>query len=56
MGINAAYLAFEVGNIRDALYAIRGLGIRGASITIPFKTSVIPFLMNSMLWLEGLVQ
>jgi len=44
MGINAAYLAFEVGNIRDALYAIRGLGIRGASITIPFKTSVIPFL------------
>jgi shikimate dehydrogenase len=44
MGINAAYLAFEVGNIRDALYAIRELGIRGVSITIPFKTSVIPFL------------
>ena len=44
MGINAAYLAFEVRNIRNALYAIRGLGIRGASITIPFKTSVIPFL------------
>ena len=44
MGINAAYLAFEVGDIRDALDAIRGLGIRGVSITIPFKTSVIPFL------------
>jgi shikimate dehydrogenase len=44
MGINAAYLAFEVGNIRDALDAIRELGIRGVSITIPFKTSVIPFL------------
>ena len=44
MGINAAYLAFEVGDIRDALCAIRGLGIRGASITIPFKTSVIPLL------------
>jgi shikimate dehydrogenase len=44
MGINAAYLAFEVGNIRDALQSIRGLEIRGVSITIPFKTSVIPFL------------
>jgi shikimate dehydrogenase len=44
MGINAAYLAFEVCDIRDALYAIRGLGIRGVSITIPFKTSVMPLL------------
>ena len=44
MGVNAAYLAFEVGDITDALDAIRGLGIRGVSITIPFKTSVIPFL------------
>lgn len=44
MGINAAYLAFEVEDIRDALDAIRGLGIRGVSITIPFKTSVIPLI------------
>jgi len=44
MGLNAAYLAFEVKNLSEALMGIRGLGIRGLSVTIPFKTEVIPFL------------
>jgi shikimate dehydrogenase len=44
MGLNAAYLAFEVNNLEEAVRGIRGLGIRGVSVTIPFKTQIIPFL------------
>lgn len=44
MGLNAVYLAFEVKNLKEAISGIRGLGIRGVSVTIPFKTQVIPFL------------
>ena len=41
---NAVYLAFEVKNLGEALRGIRGLGVRGVSVTIPFKTEVVPFL------------
>ena len=44
MALNAAYLAFEVENLSAAISGIRGLGIRGVSVTIPFKTAIIPFL------------
>jgi shikimate dehydrogenase len=44
MGLNAAYLSFEVEHLEEAIRGIRGLGIRGVSVTIPFKTQVIPFL------------
>jgi len=44
MGWNAVYLAFEVKNLEEALRGIRGLGVRGVSVTIPFKTKVVPFL------------
>ena len=44
MELNAAYLAFQVNNLMEALNGIRGLGICGVSVTIPFKTQVIPFL------------
>ncbi len=44
LGRNAVYLAFEVENLEEALKGIRGLGVRGVSVTIPFKTEVIPFL------------
>ena len=44
MGLNAVYLAFEVENLSAAISGIRGLGIRGMSVTIPFKTAIIPFL------------
>ncbi len=44
LGWNAVYLAFEVKNIEEALKGVRGLGVRGVSVTIPFKTEVIPFL------------
>jgi shikimate dehydrogenase len=44
LGWNAAYLAFEVRNVEEALKGIRGLGLKGVSVTIPLKTEVIPFL------------
>jgi shikimate dehydrogenase len=44
LGWNAVYLAFEAKNIEEAVRGIRGLGVRGVSVTIPFKTEVIPFL------------
>jgi shikimate dehydrogenase len=44
LGWNAVYLAFEIEDLEEALRGIRGLGVRGVSVTIPFKTEVIPFL------------
>lgn len=44
MSWNAVYLAFEVENLRKALSGIKGLGIRGVSVTTPFKSEVIPYL------------
>ena len=44
LGRNAVYLAFEIRDLEEALRGIRGLRVRGVSVTIPFKTEVIPFL------------
>jgi len=41
LGINYIYIPFRVSDIKPAIKGIRGLGIRGASITIPHKTSAI---------------
>ncbi|MFO7751567.1 MAG: shikimate dehydrogenase [Desulfobacteraceae bacterium] len=43
-GINAVYLAFEPENITDGIAAVRALGIKGVSVTIPFKEEVIRYL------------
>ena len=43
-GLNAIYLAFETRSLEDALKGIRSLGIKGVSVTIPHKASVIPML------------
>ncbi len=40
-GINAAYLAFEIKDISKGLNAVRELNIKGASVTIPFKTDIM---------------
>ncbi len=42
--INAVYTAFEVNNIDSAMNAMKILNIKGASITIPFKESVMESL------------
>ncbi len=43
-GWNAVYLAFEVKDLEEALKGIRELGVKGVSVTIPFKTEVVPLL------------
>ncbi|MFH0975939.1 MAG: shikimate dehydrogenase [Spirochaetota bacterium] len=43
LGIDAVYVAFEAGSIKNAVAAMRELNIRGASITIPFKTSALKY-------------
>ncbi len=42
--INAAYLAFETDNISSAVTAMKALNIQGASVTIPYKESVMDCL------------
>jgi shikimate dehydrogenase len=44
LGYNGAYLAFRVTDIGKAVVGIKALGIKGASITIPHKVSVMDFL------------
>ena len=43
-GINAAYLAFEVSDLEGCLKGVRSLGVKGLSVTIPFKEEIIPLL------------
>jgi len=40
MQINASYVPFCVRNLEEAVRGIRGLGIKGVSVTIPFKSEV----------------
>jgi shikimate dehydrogenase len=43
-GLDAVYLAFETEDMEGCLRGIRALDIKGMSITIPFKSMVIPYL------------
>jgi shikimate dehydrogenase len=42
--INASYMAFKIDTIAEALKTVKTLNIKGASVTIPFKESVIGYL------------
>lgn len=44
VGYNGVYMAFNVADIEAAVNGIRALGIKGVSVTIPYKVSVIDFL------------
>ena len=44
LGVNAVYVAFPVTDLRKAVAGLRGLGIGGVSVTIPFKEEIIPLL------------
>jgi shikimate dehydrogenase len=44
MGLNALYLSFETENLEEALGLIRKRNIRGVSVTLPFKESVLQLL------------
>lgn len=43
-GINAVYVAFQVSDLPGAMAGIRGLNIRGCSVTIPHKVAVMDLL------------
>ena len=43
-GYNGVYLAFRVKEIGAAVSGIKALGVKGASVTIPHKVSVMEFL------------
>ena len=43
-GVNALYAAFESSDLKGSIGGMRALGVCGMSVTIPFKTSVIPCL------------
>jgi shikimate dehydrogenase len=44
MGLPARYLAFRVSSPEAALQTMREKGICGASVTLPFKTAILPHL------------
>jgi len=44
LGLNFAYVAFRVNDIKLAIDGIRELGIRGASVTMPYKVSAMKYM------------
>jgi shikimate dehydrogenase len=42
--LNWVYVAFPVRDVAAAVQGLRGLQVRGASVTIPHKAAVIPYL------------
>jgi len=42
MNVNAVYLAFETNDIAACLQWMKSLDIKGLSVTIPYKSSVLP--------------
>ena len=44
VGINAVYLAFETGDLEGVAKAMKALPIKGISVTIPHKITIIDYL------------
>lgn len=44
LGLNFAYKAFTTTDITGAIGGVRALGIRGCSVSMPFKEAVIPLV------------
>ena len=44
LGINFAYKAFATTDLKNAIAGVRALGIRGCSVSMPFKESVIEII------------
>jgi shikimate dehydrogenase len=44
LGLNFAYKAFTTSDIEGAIRGVRALGIRGCSVSMPFKEAVIPLV------------
>ncbi|SHK08712.1 shikimate dehydrogenase [Paramaledivibacter caminithermalis] len=48
LNIEGYYNLFEVkkGDLKDAIYGLKALGIRGVNVTIPYKIDIIKYLDN----------
>ena len=44
LGLNYVYVAFRVEDVSSAIAGVRGMGIRGLSVTIPHKVEIIKYL------------
>lgn len=44
LNLNYLYKAFTTTNLKDAIYGIKALGIRGCAISMPFKETCIEFI------------
>lgn len=44
LGLDFVYKSFKVSDLKGALAGARALGIRGISVTMPFKETVLPYL------------
>ena len=44
LGLDFVYKAFTTDDLEGAVRGVRALGIRGCSVSMPFKTAIIPFL------------
>ena len=44
LGFNGVYVPFPVEDVRCAVHGLQALGIRGVSVTIPHKETIIDFL------------
>ncbi len=46
LGLNYAYLAFEVGNeeLEDAVKGMRALNVKGFNVSMPNKMKILPYL------------
>jgi len=43
-GLNYLYVAFQVEDLKGAITGVRALGIRGLSVTIPYKMEIMRYL------------
>ena len=44
LGLNYIYKAFSTEDLPAAIAGVRGLGIRGCAVSMPFKEAVIPLV------------
>ncbi len=44
LGLDFLYKAFSTTDLAGAVHGVRALGIRGCSVSMPFKTAIIPML------------
>ncbi len=44
IGFNGIYTKFETQDLHSAIVGVRALGVKGLSVTIPYKIDIIPYL------------